>query len=119
MKVITNVKQISHVQIESHYKHKSLHDLIKIHMMLSWFFFHPRTGEVDLMCAVARPPATLMVSVADKVGCFALVVSMTTHALPTVEAVALALALEFDIPRKWSQNGHFSWSVRTDGVKMR
>jgi hypothetical protein len=57
-------------------------------------FFCPRAVEVDLISAVARPPATLMVALADEVGWPALV-SMTTEALPTAEA----LALEFDVPK--------------------
>jgi hypothetical protein len=58
------------------------------------FFCPPRAVEVDLISVVARPPATLMVALGDEVGWPALV-SMTTEALPTTEA----LALEFDVPK--------------------
>ena len=58
------------------------------------FFCRPCVGEVDWIFSVAWPPVTLIVARVDEVGCPALV-SMTTEAFPTAEA----LALELEVPK--------------------
>ena len=60
----------------------------------SAFFYRPFADEIDWIFAVARPPVTLIVARADEVGWPALV-SMTTEAFPTVDA----LALELEVPK--------------------
>jgi hypothetical protein len=51
-------------------------------------FLLPCAVETDLIFAVARPPlVTLMVALADELGCPTFV-SMTTEAFPTAEASA-------------------------------
>ena len=59
------------------------------------FFCRPCVGEVDWIFAVARPPVTLIVARADEVGWPALV-SMTTEAFPTADALALELEVSKD-----------------------